>query len=679
MVDSRTVMEQFHEIHHILGQFAQRSLKMDESISVSSIIDKLPPAWKDFQRTLKHKKKEMSLVELATELRMEEELRARERNTMEIDPNLPKVNVLEASSQKVNKNKGKKRPNGYASNGPNKKHPSKAKRMLALREKRGISSEIVGQERGITRRLKAMLLVLKMKSRNLKDDEISWWVDSGATAYLYRDKEIFKSFVTTSEGRVLHMGHESTAPIIGKGQVELEFSSGKNTVLANVLCVPNIRKNIISGGVFVGKGYLCNGMFKISINEVVSSLYMNCEHDISIESMNLNDDVSTLWHARLEHVHYKRLHEMSKHDLIPSFDVNIDKCRLCMLTKITRQPFHKVERESNILDLIHSDLCDFHASPSLGNKKYVVTYIDDCSRFCYVYLLHSKDEALDKFKIYNSEVELQKRISIKKLRTDKGGEYFNPSYFQSVGIIHETTAPYTPHQNGVSERKNRALKEMVTAMLSYSGLNDGFWREVMLTACYLLNRVPNKRGNITPYEIWFNKKPSLNHIRVWGCRAIVRLPIPKHKTLGEKGVEFIFIGYAHHSLAYRFYVIEPNKHVSIHTIIESRDAIFDEKRFSSISMPKDLNLVPNANQDSNNTQIFEIRRSKRTRKEKSFENDFHIYLVEGARDEVSSQYMYCHVIESDPKTIDEAMKSQDVSFWKEVINDEIDSIIENNT
>ncbi|CAM8997300.1 unnamed protein product [Rhodiola kirilowii] len=125
MVDSRPVMEQFHEIQRILGQFAERNLKMDEYISVSSIIDKLPPAWKDFRRTLKHKKEEMSLVELANQLRIQEELCARENNTMETDPNLPKVNVLEASSQKVNKNKGKKRPNGYASNGPNKKHPSK--------------------------------------------------------------------------------------------------------------------------------------------------------------------------------------------------------------------------------------------------------------------------------------------------------------------------------------------------------------------------------------------------------------------------------------------------------------------------------------------------------------------------------------------------------------------------
>ena len=149
---------------------------------------------------------------------------------------------------------------------------------------------------------------------------------------------------------------------------------------------------------------------------------------------------------------------MSKNNLIPAINVNTEKCKTCMLTKITKQPFPNVVRKSNVLDLIHSDICDFHSTPSIGNKKYVITFIDDYTRFCYVYLLHSKDEALDKFKIYKTEVELQLNNSVKCLRTDRGGEYMNPQYFQSVGIIHETTAPYTPQQKGVAEWKSRVLK-----------------------------------------------------------------------------------------------------------------------------------------------------------------------------------------------------------------------------
>jgi transposase InsO family protein len=251
--------------------------------------------------------------------------------------------------------------------------------------------------------------------------------------------------------------------------------------------------------------------------------------------MNVNVDDSYLWHARLGHVHFRRMLQMSKNDLVPVCSATMNKCDTCNLTKIVRQPFKGVERSSTILELIHSDLCDFGSTPSFGNKKYVVTFIDDCTRICYVYLHYTKEEAMDKFKVFKNEVELQLETKIKKLRTDRGGEYFDPPYFESCGIIHERTTPYTSQQNGIAERKNRTLKEMVNTMLSYSGLSEGFWGEAMLTACYLLNRIPNKKNPITPYELWYKKKPNLHCLHVWGCRAVVRLPNPKIKTLGERG------------------------------------------------------------------------------------------------------------------------------------------------
>ncbi|GJS88974.1 zinc finger, CCHC-type containing protein [Tanacetum coccineum] len=167
------------------------------------------------------------------------------------------------------------------------------------------------------------------------------------------------------------------------------------------------------------------------------------------------------------------------------------------------------------------------------------------SSYCYVYLLHAKYEALDKFKIYKQEVELQRQDLIKVLRTDRGGEYYDPVYFQSTGIIHQTTAPYTPQQNGVAERKNRTLRNGEFPVI-HSGISEGFWG------------------------------------------AVVRLTEPKMKNLGKKGIDCIFIGYAEHSTCYRFYVIEPNDYVSVNSIIESRDAMFDEERFTSIPRPRGM-------------------------------------------------------------------------------------------
>lgn len=179
---------------------------------------------------------------------------------------------------------------------------------------------------------------------------------------------------------------------------------------------------------------------------------------------------------------------------------------------------------------------------------------------------------------------------IKCLHTDRGEDYYDPMFFQSVGIIHDTTTPYTPQQNGVAKRKNRVLKEL-NSMLSCSSLSDRFWGEAMLTACYLLNWIPNERNKITPYELWFKKRPNMNYIRVCSCRTIIRLLEPQRKTVGEKGIECIFVGYVEHSKAYRFYVLEPNDSIAIHTVIESRDALFDETRFSSITRSNDI--VPN--------------------------------------------------------------------------------------
>ncbi|GJY79022.1 zinc finger, CCHC-type containing protein [Tanacetum coccineum] len=261
------------------------------------------------------------------------------------------------------------------------------------------------------------------------------------------------------------------------------------------------------------KGNNVAGPFVVNMVEHNNSIKYN-DNKAFLSTSKLNDSI--LWHARLGHAHYKRMQDISKDGLILDFDID---------TK--------------------NDLCDLHATPSLGNKKYFVTFIDDDSRFCYVYLLLTKDEALDKFKVFKTEVELQQGFLIKRFRTDREGEYMD-------------------------------------------------------------------------------------------IMAVVRLPDPKLKTLGERGIECIFVGYAEHSKAFRLYVIEPSESVSINSVTELRDAIFEENRFSSVPRPR-------------------------------------------TRDEVYDEHSYCFDVEDDPKTFDEAMKSQDVTFCKEAINDEMDSIMGNNT
>nr|GEY55667.1 zinc finger, CCHC-type [Tanacetum cinerariifolium] len=169
-----------------------------------------------------------------------------------------------------------------------------------------------------------------------KVDAIAWWIDSGATTHVCKDRCWFKTFEPVEDGSVLYMGDEHFSHVHGKGSVALEFSSGKTIILFNVLYVPKLHKNLVSGpvlnkcgykqvyesdkyilskcGVFVGFGYYNNVMFMLNLNKVPDN-----SHSVYMSSSSTVVNTS-LWHARLGYVHYKRMLEMSKDELIPAID-----------------------------------------------------------------------------------------------------------------------------------------------------------------------------------------------------------------------------------------------------------------------------------------------------------------------------------------------------------------------
>ena len=180
----------------------------------------------------------------------------------------------------------------------------------------------------------------------------------------------------------------------------------------------------------------------------------------------------------------------------------MQRCETCIESKITKRSFPRVERNnSKLLDLVHSDICELNGVITRGGKRYFITFIDDYSRYTYVYLIRTKDEAFEMFKRYKAEVENQQSSRIKILRSDRGGEYF-PADFSNFceenGIIHERTAPYTPQQNGLAERKNRTLVDMVNSMLLKASLPYNLWGEALLTASHVLNRLPSRVIYWTP-------------------------------------------------------------------------------------------------------------------------------------------------------------------------------------
>src|SRR6266540_4255602 len=310
-----------------------------------------------------------------------------------------------------------------------------------------------------------------------------------------------------------------------------------------------------------------------------------------------------------------------------------------------------------------------------------MTLIDDSSRFCYVYLLKTKDEALDYFKIYKAEVENQLDRKIKRLRSDRGGEYFSNElnlFYSEHGIIHERTPSYSPQSNWVAKRKNRTLTDLVNAMLDTADLSKAWWGEAILTVCHVLNRIPTKNKDITPFELFERRRLSLSHLRTGGCLVKVNLPITKKRKLGPKTIDCVFLGYAHRSLAYRFLVLKSEvPDMKVGTIMESKDAIF----FEDIFPMKDM--ASTSRQESDETpepaipmEYYERThdenpmeedneaptKSKRQRTVRSFDDDFIVYLVDDT-----------------PNSITEAYASPDADYWKEAVRSEMNSIMANGT
>ena len=280
---------------------------------------------------------------------------------------------------------------------------------------------------------------------------------------------------------------------------------------------------------------MCDGLFKLNV----------CTPLSSEQSLILNVESSSTWHARLGHVNYNLIKRLMRLNLIRKIDIkHKERCEICVEAKLPKQPFKSVDRDSDILELIHSDVCD-SGRISRGGNKYFVTFIDDLSKYCFLYLIKTKDEVLNEFQIYKAEAENQQDKKIKILRSDRGGEYTSlalTQFCQEHEIIHEVTAPYSPQSNGVTERKNRTLIDMVNSMLINSGVPENLWGEALLTACYILNRIPFKQNDSTPYEIWKKRKPNLSYLKVWGCLAKVKIPEVK-KKIRLKTIDTIFIGY----------------------------------------------------------------------------------------------------------------------------------------
>ncbi|GKE62089.1 retrotransposon protein, putative, ty1-copia subclass, partial [Tanacetum coccineum] len=265
-----------------------------------------------------------------------------------------------------------------------------------------------------------------------------------------------------------------------------------------------------------------DGIFEIDLsnsNAIDSSMYA-----VSNKRAKLNLDSALLWHCRLGHISKKRIEKLQHDGLLNSTDLRaFEKCVSCMSGKMARKPYtHQVERAKDLLGLIHTDVCGPFRTVSRQGASYFVTFTDDFSRYGYVYLLKHKHEVFETFKVFQKEVENQLGKTIKSLRSDRGGEYMSQEFLDHLKDIAQHTPPYTPQHNRMSKRRNRTLLDMVRSMMSKTTLLKSFWDYALENVARILNMVPTKKVENTPYKVWHGQASKLSYLKVWGCEALVK-------------------------------------------------------------------------------------------------------------------------------------------------------------
>jgi hypothetical protein len=256
-------------------------------------------------------------------------------------------------------------------------------------------------------------------------------------------------------------------------------------------------------------------------------------------------------------------------------------CVSCQLGKGKRLPFSSSNRVSiTPLQLIRSDVWTSPVHSVTGYKFYVI-FVDDHSRFIWVFPLHHKSEVFNNFVKFKLLVENQFSIKIKQFQSDGGGEYNSiqfQAFLQKNGIVHRKSCPYTSPQNGLAERKLRHILETGLSLLAHCHLSNRYWVDAFLTSVYIINHLPTPTlDNLSPFAKLYSKEPDYHTLRVFGCKCYPLLrPYTSHK-LEYRSKPCLFLGYSH--AGYKCHDPLTNK------VYLSRHVVFDKRTFPAKEQP----------------------------------------------------------------------------------------------
>ena len=421
-------------------------------------------------------------------------------------------------------------------------------------------------------------------------------------AYKLVDQQPFRysDFVTVGNGSGLQIQNIGSSSFqIGPSYFHLNKILHCPQATSNLISVNQFCYFILTTSDFIVKENLTG---KILLQGVVENgLYplagfKSSQKNLTCLSANIGVTATiATWHSRLGHPSTAVLDVLCRSNKLSIMTPSnkLDFCSACPLGKATQLPFSISHRQSMVpLALIHSDVW---VSPvkSIGGCKYYVLFVDDFSRYSWLYPLQQKSDVFTTFVKFKTIAENLFSTSIKQLQTDNGGEFTSnqfKTFLMTHGIHHRLTCPHTSQQNGIAEQKHRHIQEMRLTLLAQSALPPRYWVDSFLTSVFLINRLPTPvLKNQTPYFLLHNTEPKYMDLLIFGCACYPLLkPYNDHK-LDFHSKQCLFLGYSNCQKGYRCLDLATKR------VYISRHVVFDEHCFPA----KELEVFNSpANQNS---------------------------------------------------------------------------------
>lgn len=587
-------------------------------------------------------------------------------------------------------------------------------------------------------------LMVNACSREQIQDRNNWFVDNGATTHIAIRSDFFFEFHEFQSDHSVRTADGAVIPALGKGTIVVNANVNDKQeliTLRDVWLVPSLTKNLFStlaaqdrmqNSIFmsttrdckldiegstkiVGKRLPYGGLYKLDMTTVMPAKQRSIEVN-AITGSNLLQ----LYHERFAHQDKRHVRDIVKRELGINLKPDNAKCEGCIYGKSQRKKFGTRERAAEPGEIIHTDVCGPFAD-SISKYKYFVLFKDDFSNYRFVYFIRHKSEVKDKLLHMLQEVKTTGH-TVKTLLSDNGGEFDNEAVkkiLQKFGIQHRLTMPYTPEQNGCSERENRTLVEAARSMLHARGeMPQVLWAELINTAAYVLNRTgPTRVDAKVPFELWHNRKPKISHLKIIGSECYAHIPKQCRKKMDKKAIKGMLIGYENDdgyriwdgkkTLRSRDITFQSDVEFKISTSIPIRSegnnddmhGLIQEQTFENIRGSQELDLEGDITEDQVQEDIVTPTEQVQdntpilTEDEDNFadcqeqlevvepltETRYNLRNRATINRPKKLEDFVCFVgLESFPETYDEAIKREDSNEWQTAMAREMKSLADNN-